>query len=134
MEENEEADRDDAPRAVTKVGMVLHLSENEEIGNVVDYLPDYCAESFVALPDRPGCWRGEFIISCPVAPELAAGDLVDDFAPYLRELLFFKDAYQAEYELTIAVGEPAPASFTLRPHIVALLASLGAQIVVVQNS
>jgi hypothetical protein len=119
--------------AVTKMQITLELGAGDSIESVVEGLPGYCRESFAPLPNLRNCWRGDFEISCRVAPELAEGDLIDDFAPYLRELLLLKDLYNARYELFVAVGDPAPDRFQLGSHTVALLAALGAKIVVVQN-
>ncbi len=124
---------EDPQVAVTKIQITLRLDEAESIEAVVEDLPDYSRESFRPDPETPHLWRGEFNISCPVAPELAEGDLVDDFSPYLRELLLLKNLHEADYELIVAVGPPGPTAFHLASHTVALLAALGAKITVVQN-
>lgn len=117
---------------VTKLDIVLQIDpDTESIGDVVCSLPSYSAETFVQLPD--GRWRGEFTISCAVAPEMAAGDFIDDFSPYFEDLLRLRDKHDACFELQIAVGHPAPESFLLKSHSVALLAALGASIRSVSN-
>lgn len=126
MEEQQEA-------AVTRMQITLQLDENEDIATVVEDLPDYCRSSFVPDAESPNQWRGDFVITCPVAPDLAEGDLIDDFSPHLRELLWLKVLNNAEYELFVAVGPPGPVIFHLAPHTVALLAALGAKITVIQN-
>ena len=82
---------------VTKLDIILEVdSAIESISDVVSVLPSYSASSFVQLPD--GRWHGDFTISCSVAPELAEGDFIDDFAPYLRTLLELRTFYAAKYE------------------------------------
>ncbi|MCP5543090.1 MAG: hypothetical protein H7A49_04200 [Akkermansiaceae bacterium] len=111
---------------VTKLEIILTLEDGEVIGDVVSELPNYSASSFSQMAD--GRWRGDFIISCPVAPELAEGDFIDDFAPYFRALLELRSFNSAEYEFQIAVGSPAADTFTLDAPSVALIAALGAPI------
>jgi len=112
--------------AVTKLLIYLEVSEGQSIQEALLGLPAYSQESF--REHAPGKWHGDFMISCPVAPELADGDLVDDFAPYFPVLLNLKSFYGAEFELQVAVGAPASESFEIRPDIVALFAALGASI------
>ena len=116
---------------VTKLDIVLTLEEGKAIEDVVSELPDYSASSFSQMTD--GRWRGDFIISCSVAPELAEGDFIDDFAPYFRALLDLRSFNSAEYEFQIAVGSPAADSFDLDASSVALIAALGAPIKVRKN-
>jgi len=103
----------------------------DSIKDVVSVLPSYSASSFVQLPD--GRWHGDFTISCSEAPELAEGDFIDDFAPYLRTLLELRTFHSAEYEFHVAVGSPAADTFDLDASSVALIASLGAPIKVKRN-
>ena len=118
---------------ITKLDIILKVDPDEDlIQDVVSVLPDYSASTFVQLSD--GLWRGDFIISCPEAPELAEGDFIDDFAPYLKILLDLRTFHEAQYEFHIAVGSPAAASFDLDASSVALIAALGAPIRVNQNS
>lgn len=98
------------------------------IEEVIADLPDYCASTFKHTGGN--YWLGEFQISCPVAPIVADGDFVDDFAPYFPALLRLKTFYSAKYELIIAVGTPANEFFELESHSVALLAALGASVLV----
>lgn len=114
--------------AVTKLLIYLEVSEGQSIQEALLGLPEYSQESF--REHAPGKWHGDFMISCPVAPELADGDLVDDFAPYFPVLLHLKGTYDAEFELQIAVGEPGPEQFDIPAHLVALVAVLGASICV----
>ena len=117
---------------VTKLLITLHLDADDSITEVAGGLPDYCSSTFHEAGS--GIWRGEFIVSCPVAPELADGDFVDDFSPYFPALVRLKGLYDAEFVLEVAVGEPAANSFELRSFSVALLAALGASITVYDNS
>ncbi len=47
---------------------------DDSIENAVSGLPRYSAESFVECAG--GVWKGDFIVSCGEAPELAEGDLM----------------------------------------------------------
>jgi hypothetical protein len=117
---------------VTKLDIILEVdSATESISDVVSVLPSYSASSFVQLPD--GRWHGDFTISCSVAPELAEGDFIDDFAPYFRTLLELRTFHSAKYEFHIAVGSPAAETFDLDASSVALIAALGAPIKVRKN-
>jgi hypothetical protein len=102
------------------------VDPDQSIAGALEGLPKYCADSF--HEHSKGCWSGEFPISCPVAPELAEGDFVDDLAPYFPQLLQLKKVYDAVFELQIAVGLPGPETFKLESHLVALLAALGATV------
>lgn len=113
---------------ITKLAIYLTLQEGDKIEDVVSGLPDHCAATFKHT--RGTCWFGEFRISCPIAPKLADGDFADDFAPHFPALLHLKTSHSAEYELFIAVGDPAAEFFELESHSVALLAALGASIIV----
>jgi hypothetical protein len=117
--------------AVTKLRIQLTLEEGLDIKDAIGELPGYCRESF--REHKKGSWNGEFIVSCPVAPELAAGDFVDDLSPYFPQLLRIKTFHDAEFEFQIAVGAPAPDEFWLESHSVAMLAALGAKITVVNQ-
>lgn len=108
--------------------IVLALDSGELISEVVSGLPWYCKETFAPISGEENRWRGEFIISCPVAPEVADGDLVDDFSPYFPVLLELKNLYSAEFKLEVAVGAPGPDPFRFKSHTVALLAALGSTI------
>lgn len=117
---------------VTKLDIVLEI--DPAIGTIQDAvaaLPGYSAASFVQFAD--GRWHGDFIITCPVAPLLAEGDFVDNFAPYFKALLDLKTFYAAQYEFHIAVGPPSAETFDLDASSVALLAALGAPIMVRRN-
>lgn len=116
---------------ITKLEIILKIDPEVSIEDVVSVFPSYSASSFVQLPD--GRWQGDFIISCSEAPELAEGDFIDDFAPYLKTLLDLRTFHAAQYELHIAVGSPAADSFDLDASSVALIAALGAPIRVNQN-
>jgi hypothetical protein len=117
---------------VTKLDIILEVdSETESISDVVSVLPSYCAASFVQLPD--GRWHGDFTISCAVAPHLAEGDFIDDFAPYFRTLLELRTFHAAKYEFHVAVGFPAADTFDLDASSVAIIAALGASIKIRQN-
>ena len=118
---------------VTKLDIILEVDPEEDtIEDVVSVLPSYSASSFVQLND--GRWHGDFTISCSEAPELAEGDFIDDFAPYLKTLLELKTFHSAKYEFHIAVGSPAADTFDLDASSVALIASLGAPIKVTNNT
>jgi hypothetical protein len=82
---------------ITQLLIRFHLGADQSIGEALEGLPHYSRESFAE--DPPQCWRGDFVISCPVAPELAEGDFVDDFAPHFRALLTLKSLYDAQFEL-----------------------------------
>lgn len=99
---------------------------------VVGTLPKYAIDSF--SEHSPGQWHGEFVVSCPVAPELAEGDLLDELAPHFPTFLRLKEACAATFELHIVVGEPGPEFFELPAHMVALLAALGANVICSSNS
>ena len=116
---------------ITKIQICLTAREDQNLPAALHGLPDYCVSSFKER--SKGNWRGEFVISCPVAPNLAEGDFVDDFAPYFPNLLGLKTFYDAEFQLQIAVGAPASNFFELPSHMVALLAALGAKIRIVKN-
>lgn len=116
---------------ITKIQICLTAREDQNLPAALHGLPDYCVSSF--KEHSKGNWRGEFVISCPVAPNLAEGDFVDDFAPYFPNLLGLKTFYDAEFQLQIAVGAPASNFFELPSHMVALLAALGAKIRIVKN-
>jgi hypothetical protein len=118
---------------VTKMLIVLTLDSEDAISEAVNGLPGYCTETFAPIPGEATRWRGEFTISCPVAPELADGDLVDDFAPYFPVLLEMKRLYAAEFELEVAVGAPAPNPFRFESHTIALMAALGASFSIYVN-
>lgn len=118
---------------VTKLDIILEVdSATESIVDVVSVLPSHSASSFVQLPD--GRWHGDLTVSCAVAPELAEGDFIDDFAPYFRTLLELRTFHAAKYEFHIAVGSPAADSFGLDASSVALIAALGAPIKVNANT
>jgi hypothetical protein len=104
----------------------LAVSPDQNVADALKGLPKYCCESF--QEHSKGFWNGEFPISCPVAPNLAEGDFVDDVAPHFPHLLRLKTFYDAKFELQIAVGPPAPESFRIDSHLVALLAALGATV------
>lgn len=116
---------------LTKLKIGLAVQEGQQLQDAVGNLPGYCRESF--QEHAKGHWSGEFIVSCPVAPDLAEGDFVDDLAPYFPHLLNLKTFYSATFEFQIAVGAPASESFELASHLVAMLASLGSSIMVVAN-
>jgi hypothetical protein len=116
---------------VTTLRIYLSVDETQSISDALAGLPEYCATSF--SEHAKGCWSGEFPVSCPVAPHLAAGDFVDDLAPYFPQLHGLKSFYDAIFELEIGVGKPAPDNFKLESHLVAMLASLGASIEVKAN-
>ncbi|MES2568498.1 MAG: hypothetical protein V4710_00410 [Verrucomicrobiota bacterium] len=119
-------------KRVTRLLITLRLDEGDNIGEVVRDLPEYCSSSFRRIDG--GLWSGEFIVTCPEAPELAEGDFVDDLSPHFPALIRLKGIYEASYSLEIAVGSPASKSFFLHGHSVALLAALGASITVYDNS
>ena len=112
--------------AVTKLDIWLRIEEGQSPGDVLSGLPQYSRESFVQV--SPGCWQGDFIVSCPVAPDLAAGDFVDDLAPYFPALLSLQEFHRATFRLQIAVGHPGPGEFCLPRQMVALVAALGADL------
>ena len=112
--------------AVTKLDIWLRLEPDEQCDDVLSGLPLYARESFVQEED--GHWHGDFIISCPIAPELAAGDFLDDFAPYFPALLTLMQFHEARFQLQIAVGPPGPEEFRLPGNMIALLAALGADL------
>lgn len=114
--------------AVTKLVVTVRLLPSERIQDVVGGLPDYCRSSFADVGD--GWWRGEFVATCPVAPALVEGDLVDDVFRYFPHLLRLKQAHSGRFELVIAVGLPNPVTFELAESIVAMLAGLGARITI----
>jgi hypothetical protein len=113
--------------AVTKLFIYFAVEEGCNIADAIGKLPQFVQDSF--SEHSPGMWSGDFIISCPIAPKLADGDFVDDFAPHFPGLLRLKQFYDAAFELQIAVGEPGPNCFEVKSHMVALLAALGADIV-----
>ena len=104
----------------------------DSINEIVVGLPEYCSSTFHEIGG--GIWKGKFEVSCPIAPELADGDFLDDFSPYFPALIRLKGLYKADYVLEIAVGSPAASSFELRSYSVALLAALGASVVVYDNT
>ncbi|MDB6070051.1 MAG: hypothetical protein JWL81_1222 [Verrucomicrobiales bacterium] len=118
--------------AVTKLDIRLRLESNQIIGVVLSGLPSYSRESFVQEAD--GHWHGDFIISCPVAPNLVDGDFVDDFAPHFPLLLELLNFHEASFQLQIAVGNPGPEEFRLPGNMVALVAALGADLVVTTST
>jgi hypothetical protein len=111
---------------VSTLRIYFGVDPEQSIAEALEGLPKCCSESF--QEHSKNCWSGEFPISCPVAPELAEGDFVDDVAPYFPQLLRLKKFYNAVFELQIAVGLPGPESFKLEGHLVALLAALGATV------
>ncbi|RYY52197.1 MAG: hypothetical protein EOO09_22055 [Chitinophagaceae bacterium] len=117
--------------AVTKLDIRLRVQSGQTIDEALDGLPSYAKSSFTEGP--PGDWRGDFIVSCPVAPKLAAGDFVDDLAPHFPLFLKLLQFYDAEFQLQIAVGPPGPDEFELPSHMLALAASLGAGLRVISN-
>lgn len=117
---------------VTKLKILLTVEEGLTIEDAIGELPGYCRESF--REHKKGYWNGEFIVSCPVAAKLAAGDFVDDLSPYFPQLLRMKATHDADFELQIAVGAPGPDEFWLESHSVAMLAALGAKITVVSQA
>jgi len=119
------------PNATT-LRIYFGVRPDQSIAEALEGLPRYCSESFKEHSE--GSWNGEFQVSCPEAPELAAGDLVDDLAPYFPQLLRLKTFYDAVFEMQIAVGPPAPDIFVLESNIVALLASLGTEIQINSNN
>jgi hypothetical protein len=116
---------------ITTLRIYFGLAPDQGISDALAGLPKYCAESF--REHSKGCWSGEFQITCPVAPNLADGDFEDDLAPYFPQLLRLKRRYNAAFELQIAVGAPAPEVFILKSNMVALLASLGAEVEILAN-
>lgn len=113
-------------QAVTKLDIWLRIDEGQPTGDVLSGLPQHSRESFVQV--SPGFWQGDFIVSCPVAPELAAGDFIDDLAPYFPALLNLQEFHEATFRLQIAVGHPGPEEFCLPSQMVALVAALGADL------
>lgn len=118
----------------TKLNITLRFPPSAEVLDIFDVvcmLPDYSASTFESVGEN--VWRGDFTISCAVAPELAEGDFIDDFSPYFAHLLELREKYDAEFEFQIAVGYPAADKFRLKSHSVALLAALSAGINVITN-
>jgi hypothetical protein len=114
------------PYAVTKLEIWLHISDEDRPHEVLAGLPHYSRESFAE--QSPNYWYGDFVVSCPVAPELAEGDFVDDLGPYFPALLSLHQFHQATFRLQISVGEPGPDEFELSSQMVALIAALGADL------
>ena len=117
--------------AVTKLDIWLRVTPEQSIDEALDGLPSYSRSSFVEGP--PGDWHGDFIVSCPVAPSLAAGDFIDDLAPHFPSLLRLLQFYEARFLLQLAVGAPGPEEFEIPSHMVALVAVLGASIIVTSS-
>jgi hypothetical protein len=115
---------------LTKLIITLTLDAGTRFEDV-DHLPGRSEDTFQQI--SPTEWRGEFIVSCPVAPELSPGDFEDDLAPHIYDLLHLKTFHSAIYELQIAIGRPGPDIFDLKPHSVAMLASIGASITVIKQ-
>ena len=111
---------------VTKLDIRLELLDGDDIESLTEGLPEYSRESFRCVGDN--VWHGDFIVTCPVAPELAEGDFVDDLSPYFRTLLEMKKLHGAEYDFEIALGGKNPDSFRLDSYSVALLSALGASV------
>jgi len=116
---------------VTRLLIDLTLDSTERIEDVVSGLPEYCTQTF--QEHSPCRWHGEFVVTCPVAPKLADGDFVDDFAPYFPRFLRLTERPQTKFRLEIAVGSPAPETFSLPSNMVSLIAVLGADIDILAN-
>ena len=95
---------------ITRLVITLRLDAEDNIAEVVAELPAYCSSTFRAMSG--GFWRGEFAVSCPIAPKLADGDFVDDFSPHFPALIRLKGLYHADYMLEIAVATPLRISST----------------------
>ncbi len=113
---------------VTKLTISIEISDDKEIESVLKDLPAYCISTF--SHSKGERWKSEFQVSCPSAPELAEGDFVDDLCPYFPVLLALKTHYSAQFELQIAVGDPAPEFWELEHSSIALLAALGASVLI----
>jgi hypothetical protein len=111
---------------ITRLLIYISLDSKRRIEDALVGLPKYCTETFEE--HNPGMWNGEFIISCPIAPHVADGDFEEDFAPYFPQLLNLKTFYDGIFRLEIAVGSPDPEVFFLPPHMIALIAILGAEV------
>ncbi len=118
--------------SVTKLDIRLRVEHDQKIEVVLSGLPSYSRESFVQEAD--GHWHGDFIISCPVGPELASGDFIDDFAPHFPALLSLLRHHDATFQLQIAVGHPGPEEFHLPSNMIALVAALGADLSVTTST
>ena len=116
---------------MTKLTMHIH-DYQQSLQDTLKALPEYMVDSFESYDEKK--WYGEFIITSPEAPELADGDLVDDLAPFFPQLLEIKKSCDVDFELHIAVGNPASDFFMIEPNIVSLLAALSAKIVITNKS
>ena len=113
---------------MTKLAIMLTLDEDDNIADVVRELPAYAASTFERTSGTN--WYGEIPVSCPVSPRLAEGDLIDDLSLHFPVLLKLKNFHSAEFELHIAIGDPAEDYFDLESYTVALLAALGSSITI----
>jgi hypothetical protein len=120
------------PPRITTLKIALTVREDDQnISAALEGLPGYVTKTFQAYSKTH--WSGEFKVSCPSAPHLAEGDFRVDLAPYFPKLLDLLEFYEASFELHIAVGAPAPDTFELGSNMVAMLAALGAPIMIVAN-
>ena len=69
-----------------------------------------------------------------MAPDLAAGDFIDDLAPYYAALLNLQEFREAAFRLQIAGGHPGPEEFCLPRQMLALVAALGADLIVTTST
>ncbi|HEY1053016.1 MAG TPA: hypothetical protein VGE39_24770 [Prosthecobacter sp.] len=118
--------------AVTKLIIQFVVGEDCTAHKALHGLPEYVIKSFVE--HAPGKWHGSFVVSCSEAPHLAEGDFADDLAPCFPVLLRLQRFHEATFELQVAVGPPGPEEFEFSSSMVALVAALGANLVITTSS
>jgi hypothetical protein len=118
--------------AITKLSIQFNVDESQTMHEAIEGLPGYVKEGFVE--HAPGWWHGDFVVSCPEAPYLAEGDLIDDLAPHFPALLRLQKFHDASFQMQIAVGAPGPEDFELPSNMVAMLAALGASFLITTSN
>jgi len=113
--------------AITKLLIFFRLPEDRTLKDAVGGLPLYSQESF--LEHGPGAWSGDIVFSCPVAPKVADGDMEEALALHFPALLNLKRFYEAQFELQIAVGHPAPKNFIMTSSTIAMIAALQTEVI-----
>ncbi|MHA3771507.1 hypothetical protein ACXR0O_08215 [Verrucomicrobiota bacterium sgz303538] len=96
--------------------------DKELIERTVAALTPYC-ESY-SWSDN-GKWHFHADFALPEYAKLQEGELHDMMRSIYPTLLDLYNFYDAEFEMTIVLGESMGKAFTLQPHILAMCASLG---------
>lgn len=118
--------------AITKLSIQFCVDESQTVQEAIEGLPGYVKEGFVE--HAPGWWHGDFVVSCPEAPLSTEGDFIDDLAPHFPALLRLQKFHDASFQMQIAVGAPGPEDFQLTSNMVAMLAALGASLLVTTSN